>query len=89
ALLLVAPLRKQLSQTAILVVMATALVFGSMDAVHILGAMPAALNNMLLVHLPLYSYFAGWVVPTLFMLVAGIVVNRIMGANTEPQAVTQ
>ena len=79
ALLLIAPLRHQLSQAAVLTVVATATAFGCIDAAHILGVMPTAVDNVLTAYLPLYHYYAGWVLPTVVVLVIGWVVSRMAG----------
>ncbi|KLV06646.1 branched-chain amino acid ABC transporter [Photobacterium aquae] len=76
ALLLIAPLRKHIASAWVLAVMATALGFAVLDAVHILGIMPSAADQALSAWLPLYGYFAGWLVPTLIVLAVGLVASR-------------
>ncbi|WP_318491989.1 branched-chain amino acid transport system II carrier protein [Photobacterium leiognathi] len=76
ALLLIAPLRHQLSQNMVLATLAVALVFGCIDAAHILEAMPAHIDQVLESNLPLYHYYAGWILPTVMMLVVGLVMHR-------------
>jgi branched-chain amino acid uptake carrier len=78
ALLMIAPLRKHLSPLAVLVVVGTALVFGCIDAMHILNSMPEAWNTMFEYNLPLYQYYAGWIVPTVVMLVVGLVMTHLI-----------
>ena len=78
ALLLVAPVRKVLAPSMVLVTAGTALVFGCIDAVHILGQMPENMGQELEQHLPLYRYYAGWIVPTVSMLLVGLVWSRVM-----------
>ncbi|PSV18475.1 branched-chain amino acid transport system II carrier protein [Photobacterium leiognathi subsp. mandapamensis] len=76
ALLMIAPLRHQLSQNMVLATLAVALVFGCIDAAHILEAMPAHIDQVLETNLPLYHYYAGWILPTMLTLVAGLVMHR-------------
>ncbi|WP_318479480.1 branched-chain amino acid transport system II carrier protein [Photobacterium leiognathi] len=76
ALLLIAPLRHQLSQNMVLATLAVALVFGCIDAAHILEAMPAHIDQVLETNLPLYHYYAGWILPTVMTLVVGLVMHR-------------
>ncbi|MCW8330739.1 branched-chain amino acid transport system II carrier protein [Photobacterium sp. SDRW27] len=77
ALLIIAPVRKVLAPGMVLMTVTAALVFGCVDAVHILGQMPQDLDQALEQHLPLYHYYAGWIVPTVSMLVAGLVWSRM------------
>ncbi|GHA58636.1 branched-chain amino acid transport system II carrier protein [Photobacterium aphoticum] len=83
SLLLIAPLRQRLSTPAVLTVLATALLFGGIDALHILGAMPAAVEPFFTQYLPLYGYYAGWVVPTLVVLAASTVVCAVSGKQAK------
>ncbi|MGF1726581.1 branched-chain amino acid transport system II carrier protein [Photobacterium nomapromontoriensis] len=71
SLLLLAPLRKTLSISSVMAVLVTALVFGGIDALHILAMMPVGSEPFFMQHLPLYAYYAGWVVPTLMVLGTG------------------
>ncbi|GAL07279.1 branched-chain amino acid transport system carrier protein [Photobacterium aphoticum] len=83
SLLLIAPLRQRLNTPAVLTVLATALLFGGIDALHILGAMPAAVEPFFTQYLPLYGYYAGWVVPTLVVLAASTVVCAVSGKQAK------
>ncbi|KHT64801.1 branched-chain amino acid ABC transporter [Photobacterium gaetbulicola] len=76
ALLVIAPLRRRLTTLAVMAAVMTALVFGSVDALHILGKMPIAIDSWLAQYLPLYSDYAGWVVPSLLVIAMGAVVSR-------------
>ena len=77
ALLVVAPLRRRLATPAVMAAVITALAFGSVDALHILGKMPAGVDSWLAQYLPLYSDYAGWVVPSLVVIVVGAVASRV------------
>ena len=68
ALLFIAPLQRMVSMSGVLATVATALVFGGLDALHILGSMPANIDAVLSQYLPLYTYYAGWIVPTAVVL---------------------
>ncbi|MBY8143174.1 branched-chain amino acid transport system II carrier protein [Vibrio fluvialis] len=68
ALLFIAPLKRIISMAGVLATVATALVFGGLDALHILGSMPAKFDATLSQHLALYTYYAGWIVPTVIVL---------------------
>lgn len=68
ALLFIAPLQRMVSMSGVLATVATALVFGGLDALHILGSMPANVDAVLSQYLPLYTYYAGWIVPTAVVL---------------------
>lgn len=72
ALLIIAPIRNKISQKMVILTTFIALVFGCVDAVHILDYMPADLNQWFESSMPLYSYFACWIVPTLLMIALGI-----------------
>lgn len=80
ALLLIAPVRKVLAPVMVLVAVTAALIFGCVDAVHILGRMPAAWDQALQQYLPLYGYYAGWIVPTIVAIATGLAVS-VMGAR--------
>lgn len=71
-LLFVAPLRKRLTQGAVLMTVATAAAFGGLDALHILGKTPAALESFCDQVLPLYGFYASWIVPAVMALVVGL-----------------
>ncbi|WP_064601605.1 branched-chain amino acid transport system II carrier protein [Photobacterium sp. J15] len=83
ALLLIAPVRKKLAPAMVLVAAATALIFGCVDAIHILGRMPEGWDQLFQQYLPLYSYFAGWIVPTIVVIGTGLVVSMMGGLRTE------
>ena len=68
ALLLIAPLRRLVSMSGVLATLAAALIFGALDALHILGSMPASLDAILNQYLPLYACYAAWIVPTVIVL---------------------
>ena len=76
-LLLITPIRTQLSPTSIMVSVTTALFFGCIDAVHILGYMPAAIDNTLEQNLPLYTYYTGWIMPTIAIISLGWVYHMV------------
>jgi len=78
ALLMIAPLRHRVAPAAVLMTVAIALIFGCFDAAHILGSMPETWDVWFTQYVPLYHYYAGWIVPTIVMLVAGLVVTRII-----------
>ncbi|UTV27594.1 branched-chain amino acid transport system II carrier protein [Photobacterium atrarenae] len=77
ALLMIAPLRRALSPVGVVGTVATALVFGALDALHILGGMPAELQAVLSRELPLYGYYAGWAVPTALVLGVAVVAKQL------------
>ncbi|HIF9170354.1 TPA: branched-chain amino acid transport system II carrier protein [Photobacterium damselae] len=87
ALLLIAPLRKQLSSTMVLVAVATAAGFGIVDATHILGAMPEAVTAWCEHYLPLYHYYASWVVPTVVIIGLGWGISAVNASRTTPEQV--
>ena len=86
ALLIMAPLRNQLSQKMTLATLTVALTFGCIDAAHILEAMPVQMNLFLEANLPLYHYYAGWILPTVITLVIGLIAQRLIGQR---QALTK
>ncbi|MCG3865035.1 MULTISPECIES: branched-chain amino acid transport system II carrier protein [unclassified Photobacterium] len=77
SLLIIAPLRHQLSQKMVLATLAVAMIFGCIDATHILEAMPAQMDKVLEANLPLYHYYAGWILPTVITLVIGLIAQRL------------
>ncbi|MGR2768647.1 branched-chain amino acid transport system II carrier protein [Photobacterium ganghwense] len=79
ALLMIAPLRRVLATSGVLATVATALVFGGMDALHILGSMPEAMEAVLSRELPLYGYYAGWIVPTVAVLAVSGLLGLLSG----------
>ncbi|MGR5286478.1 branched-chain amino acid transport system II carrier protein [Vibrio maritimus] len=84
ALMLIAPIRNKLSRAMIVFSAFTALVFGCVDALHVLGHIPDSMNIWFENSMPLYKYFATWVVPTILMIVIGLVL-----ASPKKQAVTE
>ena len=68
ALMIMAPVRNMMSQIMVVATAFTALAFGCVDALHILGYMPEATNQWLDSNMPLYHYFASWIVPTIAMV---------------------
>ncbi|MEJ2766700.1 branched-chain amino acid transport system II carrier protein [Photobacterium sp. MCCC 1A19761] len=84
ALLMIAPLRRFLSPVSVVGTVATALVFGGLDALHILGSMPSEMHGVLSRELPLYGYYAGWVVPTALVLGAAMVVKSLTSKRWVP-----
>ncbi|MCG7587506.1 branched-chain amino acid transport system II carrier protein [Photobacterium sp. OFAV2-7] len=76
ALLLIAPLRRRLTTSAVMAAVVTALGFGCVDALHILGKMPAGIDAWLVQYLPLYSDYAGWVIPSMVVIALGVMRNR-------------
>ncbi|PSU31243.1 branched-chain amino acid transport system II carrier protein [Photobacterium lutimaris] len=83
ALLLVAPVRRQLTTGPVMAAVATALGFGGVDAVHILGKMPEGVDAWLAQYLPLYSDYAGWVIPCVVVIALGLVGNRLTRAGAD------
>lgn len=76
ALMLMAPVRNKMSQTMIVVTAFTALVFGCLDALHILGKMPELMDQWMSGNMPLYNEFASWIVPSVIMAIVGLVFSR-------------
>ncbi|MGY0616978.1 branched-chain amino acid transport system II carrier protein [Vibrio sp. FJH11] len=76
ALMLMAPVRNKMSQTMIVVTAFTALVFGCLDALHILGKMPEHMDQWMSGNMPLYNEFASWIVPSVIMAIVGLVFSR-------------
>ena len=87
SLMLMAPLRKKMAQIAILATAFTALVFGCIDAVHILNHMPNHINQWLEHNMPLYHYFASWVTPTLLMMFIGLVATQMRPRTAPAEAI--
>lgn len=63
-----------LTHTSVLV---TAVVFGTVDAVSILGKMPVDLNQFFNKTLPLYQAHASWLLPTLLILFVTAIMARL------------
>ena len=63
-----------LTHTSVLI---TAMVFGSIDAISILGKMPADLNHFFNEALPLYQAHASWLLPTLLILIMTTIMARL------------
>ncbi|BDR15529.1 branched-chain amino acid transport system II carrier protein [Vibrio sp. STUT-A11] len=76
ALMMMAPLRNKMSQSMVVVTAFTALVFGCVDAMHILGNMPESIDQWMTTHMPLYSDFASWIVPSVVMITLGLLVKQ-------------
>ncbi|MGP8308695.1 branched-chain amino acid transport system II carrier protein [Vibrio sp. YIC-376] len=76
ALMLMAPVRNKMSQTMIVVTTFTALIFGCLDALHILGNMPELVDQWMSSNMPLYSEFASWIVPSVTMAILGLVFSN-------------
>ncbi|MGR5129481.1 branched-chain amino acid transport system II carrier protein [Photobacterium swingsii] len=72
-LLFIAPVRKRLTQGAVMATVITTTVFGCVDALHILGKMPTGLNETLEQSLSLYNFYASWIMPAVVMLVMSLV----------------
>ena len=70
ALMMMAPLRNKMSQPMVVFTAFTALLFGCVDAMHILGNMPESIDQWMSAHLPLYNDFASWIVPS--VVIAGL-----------------
>jgi branched-subunit amino acid permease len=70
ALMMMAPLRNKMSQLMVVFTAFTALLFGCVDAMHILGNMPESIEQWMSAHLPLYNDFASWIVPS--VVIAGL-----------------
>ncbi|MDF2154552.1 branched-chain amino acid transport system II carrier protein [Vibrio sp. CAU 1672] len=73
--LVLASLQKSAQTTLTSVV--TTLLFGSIDAINILGKMPEFWDNSFHQALPLYSAHASWLVPCLFVLSASLMKRRL------------
>ncbi|EGU32605.1 hypothetical protein VII00023_12316 [Vibrio ichthyoenteri ATCC 700023] len=76
ALMLMAPVRTKMSQRMVITTTLTALIFGGVDALHILDYMPEASNQWLNDHMPLYAYFASWIVPTGILILSALMINK-------------
>lgn len=76
ALLIIAPIRNNMSQKMIILTTCVALIFGCIDAMHILDYMPQVINQWLDSNMPLYSFFASWIVPTLTIIALGILIPK-------------
>lgn len=76
ALLLTALCRHYLNQAWGMLVVLVAACFGVIDACHILEAIPGNLDQLCEHYLPLYAYYAAWLVPTLVTLVVGVGVSQ-------------
>lgn len=76
ALLIIAPVRNSIPQKVMILTACVALAFGCVDAMHILEYMPAAMNQWLEHNMPLYSYFASWIAPTLSMIALGMLMPK-------------
>ncbi|MGR5301104.1 branched-chain amino acid transport system II carrier protein [Vibrio alfacsensis] len=86
ALMIMAPIRNKMSQMMVVVTVFTALAFGCVDALHILGYMPEAANQWLDNNMPLYHYFTSWIVPTVVIVCMSILAykseQKILLANS-------
>lgn len=87
ALMVMAPVRNNMSQVMVVLTAFTALAFGCVDAVHILGYMPEATDLWLNQNMPLYHYFASWIVPTILMVSLGLALCKY--ASSQPSLVTE
>ncbi|RJX72885.1 branched-chain amino acid transport system II carrier protein [Vibrio sinensis] len=87
ALMLMAPVRHKMSQVMVVTTALTALLFGGVDALHILGYMPETIDLWLNQNMPLYSYFASWIIPTFSIILMGMIMNRL--ASNQPTFATK
>ena len=60
------------------VAMILTLLFGTVDAMNIVGVIPASMDNVFAAHLPLYTVNTSWLIPCL----TGIVVQSLMSVLT-------
>ncbi|MCA2447875.1 MULTISPECIES: branched-chain amino acid transport system II carrier protein, partial [Vibrio] len=72
ALMIMAPVRNKMSQIMVVATAFTALMFGCVDALHILGYMPSSTDEWMGNYMPLYNDFASWIVPSVFMMIVGL-----------------
>ncbi len=72
ALMIMAPVRNKMSQIMVVATAFTALTFGCVDALHILGYMPSSTDEWMGNYMPLYNDFASWIVPSVFMMIVGL-----------------
>jgi branched-chain amino acid uptake carrier len=72
ALMLMAPVRNQMSQAMVVITAFTALVFGCLDALHILGNMPELMDQWMSSNMPLYNEFASWIIPSATIAILGV-----------------
>ncbi|NMR95285.1 branched-chain amino acid transport system II carrier protein, partial [Vibrio parahaemolyticus] len=72
ALMVMAPVRNKMSQIMVVATAFTALTFGCVDALHILGYMPSSTDEWMGNYMPLYNDFASWIVPSVFMMIVGL-----------------
>ena len=68
----------RLTHSAVLI---TATLFGTIDAINILGKMPKDLGDFFSDTLPLYNAHAGWLLPSLFMLITTAMIGRTASAE--------
>ncbi|OLQ90593.1 branched-chain amino acid transport system II carrier protein [Vibrio panuliri] len=88
ALIIMAPVRNKMSQAMVVITAFTALIFGCVDAIHILGYMPEGIDQWLVQNMPLYHYFASWICPTIVMVVVGVAAHRY-AASQQAKLATQ
>ncbi|QOV32979.1 branched-chain amino acid transport system II carrier protein [Vibrio diabolicus] len=72
ALMIMAPVRNKMSQIMVVTTAFTALMFGCVDALHILGYMPDSTDEWMGNYMPLYNDFASWIIPSVFMMIVGL-----------------
>ncbi|MDG2999918.1 branched-chain amino acid transport system II carrier protein [Vibrio parahaemolyticus] len=76
ALMMMAPVRNKMSQFMLVLTAFTALAFGCVDALHILGYMPEAADQWMSYNMPLYNEFASWIVPSVIMATIGLLFTK-------------
>lgn len=76
ALMMMAPVRNKMSQFMLVLTAFTALAFGCVDALHILGYMPEAADQWMSHNMPLYNEFASWIVPSVIMATIGLLFTK-------------
>lgn len=76
ALMMMAPVRNKMSQFMLVLTAFTALAFGCVDALHILGYMPEAADQWMSHNMPLYNEFASWIVPSVIMAMIGLLFTK-------------
>ncbi|MDW2095072.1 branched-chain amino acid transport system II carrier protein, partial [Vibrio sp. 1866] len=76
ALMMMAPARNKMSQFMLVLTAFTALAFGCVDALHILGYMPEAADQWMSHNMPLYNEFASWIVPSVIMATIGLLFTK-------------
>ncbi|QUM86267.1 branched-chain amino acid transport system II carrier protein [Moritella sp. 28] len=59
----------------------TATLFGTLDAINILGKMPLEFNALFVRYLPLYNANASWLLPSVLILITTVIIGRTSTAE--------